>query len=63
MQVTRANAKIIDDALKNDFSESDKLSRILRPRPLQHITDKEPIEEHMNMYTVTFVFPYRGTKK
>jgi hypothetical protein len=35
--------------LRNDLSLLDMHSRMQRPRPLQHITDNEPILEQMNM--------------
>lgn len=57
MQIRSANMNIRKDLLKNDFSVADILSRMLRPRPLQHMTDNEPMLEQMNMYTATFVFP------
>lgn len=57
MQIRSANANIKKDKEKNDFSVSDIVSRMPRPRPLQHITDKEPVLEQMKIYTATFVFP------
>lgn len=38
------------------------VSRILRPRPLQAITVRDPTEEHTVTYTSTLTLPYRGPK-
>jgi hypothetical protein len=57
MQITSGIKNRKNCLLRTERSVLDMLSRMQRPRPLQHITDNEPILEQMNMYTATFVFP------